>query len=123
MNFNNSQAGLVREGCLPSQYGPLPLDMQQGNEFVVPAEEKTVFDRRRQLLQRLSAAGPKGVSVNAKVYSEFETYSSGAFDLMTSPEDIGSSGITWRRPQALWSISARRCVCARSQPGSFRCRN
>jgi hypothetical protein len=86
MNFNNSQAGLVREGCLPSQFGPLPLDMQQGNEFVVAAEEKTVFERRRRLLQQLSAAGPKGQSVDAKLYSQFENYSSGAFDLMTSPK-------------------------------------
>lgn len=36
MNFGNSQAGLVREGCLESRYGPLPLDTQQGNGFVIP---------------------------------------------------------------------------------------
>jgi hypothetical protein len=46
MNFNNSNVGLIREGCLPSQYGPLSLDMQQGTEFVVPGNEKSTFDRR-----------------------------------------------------------------------------
>jgi Protein of unknown function (DUF1501) len=49
INFNNSQAGLVREGFLESKYGPLPLDLQQGNEFVIAAPEKQVH---RQVKRR-----------------------------------------------------------------------
>ncbi|HWB97120.1 MAG TPA: DUF1501 domain-containing protein [Bryobacteraceae bacterium] len=82
MNFNNSQAGLVREGCLNSKYGPLPLDMQQGNEFVLQTGEKAAFDRRWQLLARLEHADPfQGQTAR----SEFQAYAKGAFDMMESP--------------------------------------
>jgi hypothetical protein len=84
MNFGNSQAGLVREGCLESKYGPLPFDTQQGNEFVIPAAEKAAFDRRWQLLQRLNASAKPGVQ--APIYSEFGGYEHSAFDMMVSPK-------------------------------------
>ena len=61
MNFNNTNAGLVREGCLPSRYGPLSLDMQQGTEFVIPETEKASFARRRQLLNELNAASQRRI--------------------------------------------------------------
>jgi hypothetical protein len=84
MNFGNSQAGLVREGCLESKYGPLPFDTQQGNEFVIPPAEKAAFDRRWQLLQRLNASAKPGVQ--APIYSEFGGYEHSAFDMMVSPK-------------------------------------
>lgn len=83
MNFGNSQAGLVREGCLESKFGPLPLDTQQGNEFLISAEEKSAFDRRWQLLRSLNATSkipPAGI------YREFEHYEHSAFDMMSSPK-------------------------------------
>ena len=83
MNFNNSQAGLVREGFLESKYGPLPLDFQQGNEFVIATPEKQAFDRRWQLLERLEH--PAQQRVTPAIYGEYAAYSRGAFDMMESP--------------------------------------
>ncbi len=84
MNFDNSQAGLVREGCLPSHFGPLPLDTQQGNEFVIPETEKLTFDRRWDLLRKLS--GPSAeIPARSKLHAEFDTYTQGAQNMMTSP--------------------------------------
>jgi hypothetical protein len=85
MNFGNSQAGLVREGFLESKYGPLPLDMQQGNDFVVAAEEKNVFHRRWEMLQRLN--GETGSAAKMPpIYSEFGGYGKSAYDMMNSPK-------------------------------------
>ena len=84
MNFGNSQAGLVREGCLESKYGPLPFDTQQGNEFVIPPEEKAPFDRRWQLLQRLNGSAKR--EAQAPIYAEFGGYEHSAFDMMVSPK-------------------------------------
>jgi len=85
MNFGNSQAGLVREGFLESKYGPLPLDMQQGNDFVVAPEEKNAFHRRWELLQRLNGeATPAGKM--PPIYGEFGGYGRSAFDMMNSPK-------------------------------------
>ncbi len=85
MNFDSSQAGLVREGCLPSHFGPLPLDTQQGNEFVIPAVERLTFDRRWNLLQRLSGATLDGSPARGGLHTEFDTYTKGAQGMMTSP--------------------------------------
>ena len=46
MNFAGTAAGLVRQGCLPYGYGPLPIEMKQGTEFVIDPNEKAIFDRR-----------------------------------------------------------------------------
>src|SRR5262249_8336316 len=40
MNFAGTSAGLVRQGCLPFTYGPLPVEMKHGTEFVIDANEK-----------------------------------------------------------------------------------
>ena len=85
MNFGNSQAGLVREGFLESKYGPLPLDMQQGNDFVVTPEEKNTFHRRWELLQRLNGEANSAAKM-PPIYSEFGGYGRSAFDMMNSPK-------------------------------------
>ncbi|HEX2523852.1 MAG TPA: DUF1501 domain-containing protein, partial [Terriglobia bacterium] len=55
MNFSGSQ--LVKEGCLPGEAAPLSLDLRQQTPFVIPANEKSLFDRRWALLQQLEAQG------------------------------------------------------------------
>jgi len=87
MNFGNSQAGLVREGCLDSKFGPLPLDTQQGNEFVIADAEKSAFERRWRLLRSLN--GNSGLPP-VGMYREFEQYEQGAFDMMSSPKIAGA---------------------------------
>jgi hypothetical protein len=84
MNFGNSNAGLVREGFLESKYGPLPLDMQQGNDFVVSDEEKNAFHRRWELLQRLN--GDVSAAKMPPIYGEFNGYGRSAYDMMNSPK-------------------------------------
>ena len=79
MNFG--AGSLIKEGCLSNAASPLALDMRQESPFVIPQKEKSVFDRRWQLLQHLGG----GVSRSSKLYEEWATYYDGAFNLMSSP--------------------------------------
>jgi hypothetical protein len=86
MNFNNSNAGLIREGCLPNQYGPLSLDMQQGTEFVIAEDEKPTFDRRLRLLEDLNSSSRPTVAADTKQIREFATFTQSAVGMMLSPK-------------------------------------
>lgn len=86
INFNNTNAGLVREGCLPSQYGPLSLDMQQGTEFVIPETEKASFARRRQLLNELNSASQRRIPIDSKPLQQFQAFAQSAVEIMVSPK-------------------------------------
>jgi len=79
MNFG--AGSLIKEGCLPNQASPLALDMRQESPFVIPQKEKSVFDRRWQLLQHLNG----GASGSSQLYQEWAAYYNGAFNLMSSP--------------------------------------
>jgi hypothetical protein len=80
MNFAGTSAGLVRQGCLPFKCGPLPIEMKQGTEFVIDANEKAVFDRRWQLREALEGAAPDTHPSN-----EFDSFYQSALDMMTAP--------------------------------------
>ena len=85
MNFNGSQ--LVKEGCLSAQASPLALDMRQETPFVVPAKERTLFERRWALLQQLEAQRIAPTQNPAsKVYQQWESFYQGAHELMVSPQ-------------------------------------
>ena len=86
MNFNNTNAGLVREGCLPGRYGPLSLDMQQGTEFVIPETEKASFARRRRLLNELNSASQRRIPADSKPFQQFEAFAQSTVDMMISPK-------------------------------------
>jgi len=80
MNFSGTSAGLVRQGCLPYEYGPLAIEMKQGTEFVIDANEKAVFDRRWQLREALEGASPGGAPS-----AEFDSFYKSALSMMTAP--------------------------------------
>lgn len=85
MNFNGSQ--LVKEGCLPAQASPLALDMRQETPFVVPANEKALFERRWALLQQLEGERIASRKKQASpVHQQWESYYQGAHELMVSPQ-------------------------------------
>lgn len=77
MNFGG---GLVRQGCLPFKFGPLPIEIKQGTEFVIDEEQRAVFDRRWRLRQELE--GSPEATVPSR---EFETFYQGALSMMTAP--------------------------------------
>jgi Protein of unknown function (DUF1501) len=80
MNFAGTSGGLVRQGCLPYEYGPLPIEMKQGTEFLIDRNERAVFDRRWQLRQALEgAASDTGPS------QEFNSFYTSALNMMTAP--------------------------------------
>jgi hypothetical protein len=79
MNFAGTSAGLVRQGCLPNSFGPLPIEMKQGTEFVIDASERTDFDRRWRLREMLEGAGAAAPS------QEFDAFYSSALTMMTAP--------------------------------------
>ena len=68
-----AQAGLIKQGCLPDQYVPLSLNMEQSTPFVVPEAEKTAFARRWRLLRELEDAGRPATLRNAS-FREFESF-------------------------------------------------
>ncbi|HKW99650.1 MAG TPA: DUF1501 domain-containing protein [Bryobacteraceae bacterium] len=80
MNFSGTAAGLVRQGCLPYGYGPLPIEMKQGTEFVIDPGERAVFDRRWQLRQALESAVP-----GSQPSPEFDSFYQSALGMMTAP--------------------------------------
>jgi hypothetical protein len=79
MNFG--AGSLMKEGCLPNEASPLALDLRQESPFVISQKEKSIFERRWQLLQHLGG----GVSGSSKLYEDWTTYYNGAFNLMSSP--------------------------------------
>jgi hypothetical protein len=80
MNFSGTSAGLVRQGCLPTSFGPLPIEMKQGTEFVIDAKERTAFDRRWRLREML-----EGSTGAAEPSQEFDAFYSSALSMMTAP--------------------------------------
>jgi hypothetical protein len=80
MNFAGTSAGLVRQGCLPNSFGPLPIEMKQGTEFVIDVNERTAFDRRWRLREMLEAAA--GAAAPSQ---EFDAFYSSALSMMTAP--------------------------------------
>ncbi len=83
MNFG--AGALVKEGCLPGEASPLALDMRQESPFVVSQKEKSAFERRWQLLQKLGGGLGIGSSTESRLYHEWANYYSGAYNLMSSP--------------------------------------
>ena len=80
MNFSGTSAGLVRQGCLPNSFGPLPIEMKQGTEFVIDPKERMVFDRRWRLREML-----EGSTGAAEPSQEFDAFYSSALSMMTAP--------------------------------------
>jgi len=80
MNFSGTSAGLVRQGCLPYHYGPLPIEMKQGTEFVIDPGEKAVFDRRWRLREALEGAAP-----DTEPSPEFDSFYQSALSMMNAP--------------------------------------
>jgi hypothetical protein len=77
---------LVKEGCLPNEASPLALDMRQESSFLVSQKEKSVFDRRWQLLQRLGGGAENTPGDSGfKLHGQWANYYNGAFNLMSSP--------------------------------------
>jgi hypothetical protein len=80
MNFSGTAAGLVRQGCLPYNSGPLPIEMKQGTEFLIEASEKATFDRRWRLREAL-----EGAATGTDPSQEFDSFYKSAMSMMTAP--------------------------------------
>jgi len=85
MNFGGSL--LVAEACLPNPATPLVIETKEDLPFLVPSEEKAIFERRWELLQKLEASERVGVNgfAASKIYKQFESFDHSAFKLMSSP--------------------------------------
>jgi hypothetical protein len=79
MNFSGTSAGLVKQGCLDYQFGPLPIEMKQGTEFVIDPKERTAFDRRWKLREALD-----GVASGTEPSEEFDSFYRSALSMMTA---------------------------------------
>jgi hypothetical protein len=80
MNFAGTPGALVKQGCLDFRYGPLPLEMKQGTEFVIDPNEKATFDRRWLLREAL-----EGAVHDTEPSAEFGSFYQSALGMMTAP--------------------------------------
>jgi hypothetical protein len=80
MNFAGTSAGLVRQGCLPYEYGPLPIEMKQGMEFVIDRNDRAIFDRRWKLREAL-----EGAPSDTGPSQEFNSFYASALSMMMAP--------------------------------------
>jgi hypothetical protein len=78
MNFGSL---LIRQGCLPYRFGPLPVEMKQGTEFLMDRKEKVAFDRRWSLRQQLEEARE-----GTEPTQEMDTFYQSALNMMTAPK-------------------------------------
>lgn len=77
MNFGTL---LIRQGCLPYEFGPLPIEMKQGTEFLMDDREKQAFERRWKLHRQLEDAREC-----QEPTSEFDALYGSALSMMTAP--------------------------------------
>ena len=72
--INYGANGLVREGCLPGSCTPLSLMTERPTPFVLPDEEKAVFERRWTMLREME-----------KAVGEADPYTESAYGMMSTP--------------------------------------
>jgi len=88
MNFaDDNQSPFVREGCLPTGCGPVPVDTRQDMPLVVAESERAIFERRWRLLEQIEGSPEGGLegAKSSKPYKQFVAFDDRAFHLMSSP--------------------------------------
>jgi hypothetical protein len=84
MNYGPDQ---IKEGMLDSKYAPLNFDTKGGDlSFVVPAEERTRFDRRVGYLKALGELKPSAIASDSHPIAALDAFRSDALTMMNSAQ-------------------------------------
>jgi hypothetical protein len=86
MNAANNQAGLINQGCLAAEFGPMSLAVKDGppNLAPRPGTEETL-QRRWQFLQQLDQPLRSGAPGRDRSFVDYHQYYEGARGLMSDP--------------------------------------
>jgi hypothetical protein len=86
MNAANNQAGLINQGFLPAEFGPMSLAVKDGPPNLAPkAGTEETFRRRWQLLQQLDETLRGGEPGRDRSFTDYHEYYKGAYALMSDP--------------------------------------
>jgi hypothetical protein len=86
LNSAGNQAGLINQGFLSAEYGPLSLSVSDGPPNLAPQKgmEET-FKRRWERLQRLDDTLRSGSASLDRSYADYHEYYRGAWAIMNDP--------------------------------------
>src|SRR5215813_14488583 len=86
MNMAGNQAGLINQGFLSAEFGPLSLSVNDGAPNLAPQKgmEET-FKRRWERLQQLDGALRSGHGHPDRSFSDYNEYYRGAWAIMNDP--------------------------------------
>ncbi len=86
MNLAGNQAGLINQGFLPAEFGPMSLSVGDGPPNLAPQKgmEET-FQRRWERLQQLDGSLRGGNGHPDRSFSDFHDYYTGAWAIMNDP--------------------------------------
>lgn len=84
LNAAGNQAGLINQGFLPAEFGPMSLVVKDGppNLAPKPGTEET-FRRRWEFLQKLDSSLRSGDSSRGRSFSDYNEYYKGAYAMMS----------------------------------------
>src|SRR5205085_8046467 len=86
MNMAGNQAGLINQGFLSAEFGPLSLAINDGPPDLAPQKvlEET-FKRRWERLQQLDGALRSGNAQVDRSFADYNEYYRGAWAIMNDP--------------------------------------
>ncbi|MBO0800861.1 MAG: DUF1501 domain-containing protein [Blastocatellia bacterium] len=86
MNMAGNQAGMINQGFLSAEFGPLGLQIGSGAPNLAPQQgmEET-FKRRWERLQQLDSTLRSGHSHADRSFADYQEYYRGAFAIMNDP--------------------------------------
>jgi hypothetical protein len=86
LNAISSQAGLIRQGFLSAEYGPMSLSVADGAPDLTPdAGTEETFHRRWELLQKLDKSLRSGDMDRGRNLPDYQEYYRSAYAMMSDP--------------------------------------
>ncbi len=86
MNASGNQAGLINQGFLPAEFGPMSLAVKEGPPNLSPKPgTEEIFRRRWQFLQQLDESLRSGDSGRGRNFIDYHEYYKSAYAIMNDP--------------------------------------
>jgi len=83
ISIDMRMSSLVNGGLLEAECDPMVLYSDSPPPFVLPNEERAIFERRKDLLKRLK---PKSLSHRGELFSDLDQYYQSAYPLLRDPK-------------------------------------
>lgn len=76
----------VGPGMLPASHGPMTAYTKEALPFLVPEEQRPVFNRRRDFLERLDAVRRSGDRSRGRLMEEYRDFYEGSYAMLNAPK-------------------------------------